>query len=61
MNPRPFIRPHKPVCADPEWCPRCSMAAHCHDRRVGKPGPYILWPAVALALFVVCGTLVAVL
>jgi hypothetical protein len=36
------------------------MAVHCHERRVGKPGPYILWPAVALMLFVVAGALMAV-
>ena len=53
----PVQCPQKPVCEDPAACPECSMAVHCHERRVGMPGPHILWPAVVLVLMLIGGAI----
>ena len=44
----------RPACEDPEWCPQCSFAAHCHEQRVGETS-VAPWPAVALLLLVLIG------
>jgi len=59
MNRRSIINQvNPPPCENPEWCPRCSFAAHCHEQRIGEPHR-ILWPGLALALFVGLGLLLA--
>jgi len=47
-------RINPPACENPTWCPQCSFAWHCHERRVGER-VRIFWPGVTLAVVLVLG------